>query len=69
MAARTVDPAFFPVLSYTPADSDSHALIDRQIPLHANNLGAFRGLAFALIFEGMAIALGVACWEVIHRLL
>lgn len=67
MAARTVDPAFFPNLSSEPADRDRSAVTLPQTP--TRHLGALRGLAFAIIFQTALGGLALAAWKVLHRLL
>ncbi len=59
MATETLHPA----APFTPAASGS----TRTTPLH-DNLGAFRGLAFALAFEAVFAALALAVWKLLHLL-
>lgn len=68
MAARTVDPAFLPSLSSNPADRERSAVTIPQTP-DPDHLGAFRGLAFAIIFQTALGGLALAAWEVLRRLL
>jgi hypothetical protein len=69
MAARTADPAFhFPdpppsLLQRGPlVVPDPHALKP------VATLGAFRGLAFAILFEFLVAFVGYAGWLLLHHL-
>jgi hypothetical protein len=70
MAAHSVESSFrFPDLIATPAHPDGISVPESQRGLPNHGLGAFRGLAFALVFEGL---LGVVAfsgwqlWRVLH---
>jgi hypothetical protein len=70
MAARTADPAFaYPSLTAKPADRECSAVTTPQAPIPDDHLGAFRGLAFAIIFQSTLGGLALAAWEVLRKLL
>ncbi|HEY1500174.1 MAG TPA: hypothetical protein VGF88_11400 [Acidobacteriaceae bacterium] len=48
-----------------PSDAVSGAHFDGSPEI---NVGAFRGLAFALIFETVLVILGSLAWQIIHTL-
>jgi hypothetical protein len=68
MAARTADPAFtFPDLSNTLAGGERLAASNPQDPIPDDNLGAFRGLAYALILQFLFGLIGLGVWMLFHQ--
>ena len=70
MSARIADPAStFPILTAKPSGRERSAVTTPLTPNPDEPPGAFRGLAFALIFQTALGGLALAAWEVCHRLL
>jgi hypothetical protein len=68
MAARTADPAFtFPGLSNTLTEDERLAVPNAQDPVTTDNLGAFRGLAYALILQFLFGFIGLGVWMLLRR--
>jgi len=66
MAVRAASPAFFHPL---PSIRSEREIAPRaESASRENPIGVFRGLAFALIFQLLAAAVGFAGWEILHRL-
>lgn len=68
MEARTADPAFFPILPAISTDLEKAAGNCAATSIVNDQLGAFRGLAFAVIFELLFVIIGIGVWEVLGRL-
>lgn len=68
MAARTVDPAFFANLPAVPVPCENAAGSNPQSSAFDDGLGAFRGLAFAIVIEGLCVILGLGGWELVRWL-
>jgi hypothetical protein len=69
MAARTADPAdHFPALRPSLAKAEPLVVPDPHVPIPEDNLGAFRGLAFAVIFQFLIGFVGYAGWVLLHHL-
>ncbi len=70
MAAHTIDSSFrFPDLIAASAHPDGKSDAESKRRLLDNGLGAFRGLAFALLFEavlGVAGFSGFELWRLLH---
>jgi hypothetical protein len=70
MAARIADPAFaFPSFIAKPSDRERSAVSIPQTYIPDDHLGAFRGLAFAIILQTAVGGLALAAWEVFRHLL
>jgi hypothetical protein len=69
MAARTADPTFhFPVRLSSPAKREPLVVLDPHAPIPDDSFGAFRGLAYALIFQFLVGFVGYACWMLLRHL-
>jgi hypothetical protein len=69
MTARTADPSFhFPAIPTSLANSDRLVVPDPHAPLHHETLGAFRGLAFAVIFQFLVGFAAYAGWVLLRHL-
>lgn len=68
MTARTADPAYFPVLPVSTARNDSIILAAGENDVVDRNLGAFRGLFYAVILETLLAVIGIGAWEVLRRI-
>jgi hypothetical protein len=69
MAARTADPAVhFPTLQPSLAKREPLVVPDPYALEPDEPLGAFRGLAFAILFQFLIGFIGFAGWMILHRL-
>lgn len=68
MAARTADSAFA-FSRYPASPADRERLVVNLSQMQVDHLGAFRGLAFAILLQTTLGALALAAWEVLRRLL
>jgi len=64
MATRMIDSSLeaadFPAFR---SDAESHSLLDLEASAGDDNLGAFRGLLFAVAAQSAVVAIAVAGWE------
>jgi hypothetical protein len=69
MAARTADPAFhFPSPASSITSRETLVVPDPHAPNPDETLGAFRGLAFAILFEFLAGFIGYTGWVLLRHL-
>jgi hypothetical protein len=68
MAENTADPDVFSTLAGSPARCAKSAAPTARSIRHDDPLGAFRGLAFALLLEFLFGLSGLGVWMIVRRL-
>ncbi len=68
MTVHTVDPGFFSNASAPLSERHGLPVTECQPRPLDNPIGAFRGLAFALLFDTIAAVAGLIVWHLLHHL-